>query len=165
MWQVLIARSLSDMVSSALCGIVVSLTGLAVGWRPHSDVASVLAGFGIALLFSYSLSWFSACVGIMSLGPESAQGVGLVLFFPLALVSNAIVPTGGMPSWLQAFANWSPVSTTTAALRDLFGNAKTSAVGDWPTRHPVGATVVWALILLSVCTPLAAVMYRKRTTR
>jgi hypothetical protein len=29
----------------------------------------------------------------------------LVLFFPLALVSNAIVPTGGMPSWLQAFAN------------------------------------------------------------
>jgi hypothetical protein len=56
-------------------------------------------------------------------------------------------------------------STTTAALRDLFGNAKTSAVGDWPTRHPVGATVVWALILLSVCTPLAAVMYRKRTTR
>jgi len=87
-----------------------------------------------------------------------------VLFFPLALVSNAIVPTGGMPSWLQAFANWSPVSTTTAALRDLFGNAKTSAVGDWPTRHPVGATVVWALILLSVCTPLAAVMYRKPLT-
>jgi ABC-2 type transport system permease protein len=113
----------------------------------------------------YSLSWFSACVGIMSPGPESAQGVGLVLFFPLALVSNAIVPTGGMPSWLQAFANWSPVSTTTAALRDLFGNAKTSAVGDWPARHPVGATVVWALILLSVSTPLAAVMYRKRTTR
>jgi hypothetical protein len=70
-----------------------------------------------------------------------------------------------MPSCLRAFANWSPVSTTTAALRDLFGNAKTSAAGDWPARHPVGATVVWALILLSVCSSLAAVMYRKRMTR
>lgn len=43
------------------------------------------------------------------------------------------------------------------------GDAKTS-VGDWPTRHPVGATVIWALILLSVRIPRAAVMYRKRTT-
>jgi hypothetical protein len=44
------------------------------------------------------------------------------------------------------------VSTTTAALRDLFGNTKTSAVGDWPARHPAANTVVWALILLSVGT-------------
>ena len=34
----------------------------------------------------------------MSKGPESAQGVGLVILFPLAIVSNGLVPTQRMPA-------------------------------------------------------------------
>ena len=33
----------------------------------------------------------------MSKGPESAQGIGLVILFPLAIVSNGLVPTQHMP--------------------------------------------------------------------
>ena len=72
--------------------------------------ASIAAGFGVALLFSYALSWACACLGIVSKGPESAQGIGLIILFPLAIVSNAMVPTAGMPGWLQVIANWNPVS-------------------------------------------------------
>jgi ABC-2 type transport system permease protein len=168
MWQgaILLARSVSDLVSSALCVTVVSLTGLAIGWRPHTSAVSVLAGFGIVLLYAYALSWFSACVGVLSPGPESAQGLGLVLLFPVALVSNALVPTRGMPGWMQVIANWSPVSTTTSALRDLLGNPDPSAgIHDWPMRHPVAGTLIWAAILLGTCCPLAAFLYRGRTTR
>ena len=59
-------------------------------------------------------------------GPESAQGVGLIILFPLAIVSNALVPTQGMPGWLQIIANWNPVSAVTAAVRHLFGNPNPS---------------------------------------
>ena len=59
-----------------------------------------MAALAIFLLFSYALSWGCACIGILSKGPESAQGVGLVILFPLAVVSNALVPTARMPAVL-----------------------------------------------------------------
>lgn len=167
MWppSVLVGRSVSDVLAAALCVTIVALTGLAVGWRTDASPASALAGFGVALLFSYSLSWASVCLGVLSQGPESAQSLGLVLLFPLGLVSNALVPTQGMPGWLLAITNWNPVSAVAAACRHLFGNPNPSNTIDaWPMQHPVAASLAWSAALLVVCAPLAAVLYRRRTT-
>ena len=167
MWPsaVLVGRSVSDVLAATLCVAIVALTGLDVGWRTHASLVSVLAGFGVALLFSYGLSWASACLGVLSQGPESAQSLGVVLLFPLGLVSNAMVPTQGMPGWLLAITNWNPVSAVTAACRHLFGNPNPSATIDaWPMQHPVAAALAWSTVLLVVCAPLAAVLYRRRTT-
>src|SRR3984885_4260410 len=83
MWRsaVLLGRSISDVLSAALCIVIVALTGLAVGWRPDAGVLSILGGLAIPLLFAYSLSWVCACLGIVSKGPESATGVGLIFRF------------------------------------------------------------------------------------
>jgi len=167
MWRsaVLVGRSVADVLSAALCVTIVALTGLAIGWRTDATALSVLAGFGIALLFSYALSWGCGCLGIVSKGPESAQGVGLIILFPLAIVSNAMVPTQGMPGWLQVIANWNPVSAVTAAARDLFGNPNPSAsIQAWPMQHPVEAALLWSAVLMAVFVPLAAHLYRRRTT-
>ena len=167
MWRsaVLVGRSVADLFSAAICISIVALTGLAIGWRTSAQPASVLAGFGVALLFSYALSWACACLGIVSKGPESAQGIGLILLFPLAIVSNALVPTAGMPGWLQAIANWNPVSAVTAAARHLFGNPNpSSSVSAWPMQHPVIAAVGWSVAIIVVCAPLAAYLFRRKTT-
>ena len=167
MWPVavLVGRSVSDVLSSALCVAIVALTGLAVGWRTETGLASVAAGFAVALLFSYALSWASACLGVISPGPETAQSLGLVILFPLGLVSNAMVPTQGMPDWLLTFTSWNPVSAVTAACRHLFGNPNPSAELDaWPMQHPVAAALAWSVLLLAVCAPLASHLYRRRTT-
>lgn len=166
MWRsaVLIGRSIADLLSAALCIGIVALTGLAVGWRPEAAPMSILAGFGVALLFSYALSWACASLGIVSKGPESAQGVGLIILFPLAFVSNALVPTAGMPGWLQAIAAWNPVSAVTAAVRDLFGNPNPQAtLSAWPMRDPVEAAVVFSLAILAVFAPLSSMLFRRRT--
>jgi ABC transporter DrrB family efflux protein len=167
MWRsaVLVGRSMADLLSSTICVGIVALTGLAIGWRPDAAAASVVGGFGVALLFSYALSWACACLGIVSKGPESAQGIGLIILFPLAIVSNALVPTAGMPGWLQAIATWNPVSAVTAAVRDLFGNPNpSSAISAWPMQHPVVAAVAWSLGIFFVFAPLAAHLFRRRTT-
>ncbi len=128
MWRaaILVGRSISDLLSATVCVIIVALTGLAIGWRPDASIPSVIGGFAIALFFSYSLSWASACFGLNSKGPESAQSMGFIFLFPLAFISNSLVPTTGMPGWLQAIANWNPVSAVTAAARHLFGNPNPS---------------------------------------
>ena len=167
MWRsaVLVGRSVADVLSATLCVAIVALTGLAIGWRVDASALSVLAGFGVALLFAYALSWGCACLGIVSKGPESAQGVGLIILFPLAIVSNAMVPTTHMPGWLQTIADWNPVSAVTSAVRELFGNPNPSASIDaWPMQHPIAAAIIWSLAILAVFAPLAALLYRRRTT-
>ena len=116
------------------------------------------------LLFSYALSWGCACIGLFSRDAESSQGIGLVILFPLAIVSDALVPTQHMPAAIQTIADWNPVSAVTAASRNLFGNPNpATAVHAWPMQHPVVATVIWTVALLAVFAPLATWLYRTRT--
>jgi ABC-2 type transport system permease protein len=167
MWRpaVLVGRSIADLLTAALCSTIVALTGLAIGWRPERGILLTLAGFGIFLLFSYALSWGCACLGILSKGPESAQGVGLVVLFPLAIVSNALVPTQRMPEVLRVIADWNPVSAVTTAARQLFGNPNPSAaIQAWPMQHPITASLLWSVALFAIFAPLATTLYRRRTT-
>ncbi len=162
---VLVGRSIADLLTAMICTLIVALTGLAVGWRPDASLPSIVAGFSLMLLFSYALSWGCACLGLVSKGPESAQGVGLVILFPLAIVSNALVPTQRMPEVLRVIADWNPVSAVTAACRDLLGNPNPSAsIQAWPMQHPVAASLLWSLVMLALFAPLSAVLYRRRTT-
>ncbi len=167
MWRpaVLVARSLADLSTAVVCAVIVALTGLVVGWRPEGSPLETVAGFGIFLLFSYALSWGCGCLGMISKGPESAQGIGLVILFPLAIVSNALVPTQRMPTALRIIADWNPVSAVTAAARELWHNPNPSAsIHAWPMQHPVAAALLWSLGLLVVFAPLATRLYRRRTT-
>jgi ABC transporter DrrB family efflux protein len=166
MWRasVLAGRTIADLLSAAVCTTIVALTGLAIGWRTSTSLGSVLAGFGIALLFSYALSWACACIGLISKGPESAQSLGFLIVFPLAFISNALVPTQHMPTWLRTVADWNPVSAVASACRQLFGNPNPSAsIQAWPMQHPVTASLVWCAAILVVCGPLAVHLYRSRT--
>jgi ABC-2 type transport system permease protein len=167
MWRpaVLVGRSLADVLTAAICAAFVAATGLLIGWRPDAGVASVIGGFAIFLLFSYALSWGCACLGMVSKSPESAQGVGLVILFPLAIVSNALVPTEHMPALLRTIADWNPVSALTTACRELFGNPNPSAsIQTWPMQHAVLASLIWSLALIAIFAPLASRLYRNRTT-
>jgi ABC-2 type transport system permease protein len=167
MWRpaVLVGRSLADLMTAVICTFFVAATGLVVGWRPDASVASIAAGFAIFLLFSYALSWGCACLGMISKGPESAQGIGLVILFPLAIVSNALVPTEHMPAVLRTIADWNPVSAVTSASRNFFGNPNPSAsIHAWPMQHAVLASLLWSVALIAIFAPLATTLYRRRTT-
>jgi ABC transporter DrrB family efflux protein len=167
MWRaaVLAGRSIADILTASMCTAIVALTGLAIGWRTDASAGSVVAGFAIALLFAYAMSWACACLGLVSKGPESAQSMGLLILFPLAFVSNAMVPTQHMPSWLRTLADWNPVSAVASALRQLWGNPNPSGtIQAWPMQHPVWAALLWSCAILVVCGPLAVHLYRRRTT-
>lgn len=168
MWRsaVLIGRSIADLLTSILAMAFVIVTGLVVGWRPHASVGSVIEGLSLALLFTYALSWLCGCLGIRAKGPESGASIGFLLLFPLAMVSNAFIPTQHMPVLVKELAEWNPVSAVIAAVRNLFGNPNpSSAVHVWPMEHPIVASVAWSVALLVVCAPLASRLYRRRTTQ
>jgi ABC-2 type transport system permease protein len=163
---VLAGRTASDLITQALGVVVLVGAGLAIGWRIHHGVGDALAAIGLALLFAYAMTWAGACAGMLLRSPETAQALGFVLFLPLSFVSNAFVPTQGMPSWLADFANWNPMSAIAAACRDLFGGANPAAtVHAWPMQHPELAVIAWSVALIAIFAPTAVALYRRKVLR
>jgi ABC-2 type transport system permease protein len=165
MWRpgVLVARSVTDLLTAVICAGIVAATGFAIGWSPHDGVGDAIAAFALVLLFGYAISWGCACLGLLSKGVETAQALGLLVLFPLVFVSNALVPTQRMTPWLRDVTTWNPVSAVSAAARQLLGNPNPAAsIHAWPMEHPVVATLIWSAGLLIIFAPIATVLYRRR---
>jgi ABC-type multidrug transport system permease subunit len=157
---VLIGRTVFDLVYQTVILIVLMLSGLAVGWRVHSNVGEFLAGVALLVLFAFAMSWIGVWMGLTVRTVESAQQIGFTLLFPLTFVSNVFVPPSTLPSWLRPVAEWNPVSTLTAATRDLWGNPNPYAASGFPAEHPVLLTLIWIVLLLVVFAPLGVRRYR-----
>ncbi len=163
---VLFGRTFSDLIQSALGATVLGVTGAVVGWRIHESFISAVAGFGVLLLFGFAMSWIGILLGLVVRTSEGAQGVGFMAIFPLTFASNAFVPTDSMPKYLRIFAEWNPISATTAALRSLFGNSGPALQsGAWPMENPVAASLLWSVALLVIFVPLAIWKYRQTVNR
>ncbi len=137
---VLYGRTLSDVVINVISLTVMALTGLIVGWRIRSSFFEAALGFLLLLLFAYAISWVMACVGLAVRTPEIVNNASFVVIFPLTFIANTFVPTNNFPPLLKTFAKWNPVSSVTAAARDLFGNVSSALPPPdvWPMQHPRG---------------------------
>jgi ABC-2 type transport system permease protein len=163
---VLAGRTLADLLTQVLGIVVLIGTGLAIGWRIHNGPADALLAVGLALLFAFAMTWAGACAGMMLRSPEAAQQLGFIIFLPLTFVSNAFVPTQGMPSWLQTIADWNPMSAIAACCRSLFGGANPAARDQaWPMQHPELAVVIWSVALIAIFAPTAVYLFRRKVLK
>lgn len=152
---VLAGRTVSDLARNVLILIVITLVGFAVGFRPTGSVWSYLQACLLMLLFSYCLSWGFAFIGLAAPNSEAAQAMTFPLIFPITFASAIFVPVQTMPSWLQGFATYQPVSQTAFAVRGLM-------LGTAHNGTTLNA-VLWAVGFLAVLAPLAVNRYRKAT--
>jgi ABC transporter DrrB family efflux protein len=164
---VLIGRTTSDLLNNVFVVVVMSLTGLVVGWSIHTGLLKGIAGYLLLFLFGYSMSWISAVIGLSVKSVEVAQSAGLIWVFPLTFLSNAFVATDTLPGWLQAIADWNPISAIVLSLRDLWGNAPEGlARGDgFPADHPIPLAIGWCLLILAIFVPFAISRYRRAASR
>jgi ABC transporter DrrB family efflux protein len=164
---VLTGRTASDVVNNVLVLIVMSLTGLLVGWRITTNPLRALGGYLLLLLFAYAVSWIMAYIGLLVPSPEVVNNASFIAIFPLTFIANTFVPTDGFPAPLRTFADWNPVSSVTLAARQAFGNVPEGfPIPDtWSLQHPVAYTLIWVGIFLVVFVPLSARQYQKAAQR
>ncbi|MBT2544879.1 ABC transporter permease [Streptomyces sp. ISL-44] len=162
---VLTGRTLADLVQTTLTLVVLAIVALLVGWRTHTSMGEVLAGFALLLLLGYAFSWIGALIGLSVRTPEAATSGGLIWLFPLTFISNAFVPSENMPPFLRTIAEWNPFSATVQAARVLFGNLPEGypVPEAWPMQHPILASVLWSLLIIVVFRSLAVRKYRSAT--
>jgi ABC-2 type transport system permease protein len=164
---VLIGRTGSDIVYNVLSIIIMSLTGLVVGWRIRGSVVDALAAFLLLLLFAYAFSWVMGWVGLVVPSVEVINNASFMVIMPLTFISNAFVPLETFPAPLQVFAEWNPVSTVTQAVRELFGNTSPSMpLSDaWSMQNPALYTLLWVGVILLVFVPLSIRQYERAGSR
>jgi ABC-2 type transport system permease protein len=160
----IVGRVLAELAAALVALVVMTVAGLAVGWRIDTDVAHAAAGFGLLALIAFSSLWLGMLLGIVARSPDAVTGIAFLVIFPLTFVANAFVPTATLPGVLRTVAEYNPVSAMVAAVRTLFGNpTATPADAPWPLVHPVAASVGWCVALLAIAVPLAIAGYRRRT--
>ena len=165
--SVLIGRTVSDVLLNVLTITVMSLTGLAIGWRIRTSLLEALGGFVLLLIFAYAISWIMAWVGLIVPTPEVVQNASFILLFPATFIANTFVPTNDFPTALRVIAEWNPVSTLTEAARQLFGNTSPQLppADVWSMQHPVLYTLLWSAAILAVFVPLATRQYERAASK
>lgn len=164
---VLIGRTTADVVNNVLTIVIMTLTGLVVGWRITSSVGHALLGYALLLFFAYCVSWLMAYVGLLVRSPEVFNNASFVVIFPLTFIANTFVPAENLPGPLKTFAEWNPVSSVTQAARELFGNILpgTPAPTAWPLQHAAPYTAGWCVLLLLIFIPLTVRQYQRAASR
>ncbi len=162
--SILVGRSLSSLIHSSIGVVVMSVTGLAIGWRLRSGVFDALAGYGLLLLWGVAMIWIGIVVGSLMRSVEAVQGVMFTTIFPLTFLSNAFAPTERMSPVLRAIAEWNPISSLVQAVRELWGNdAPVPLDAALPLHHPVLATIIWTIGLTAILAPLSIRTFTRRT--
>jgi ABC transporter DrrB family efflux protein len=163
---VLFGRTASDLAYNSVSILVMTITGLIVGWRIHTGPVEAIQGFLLLLLFAYAVSWVMALVGLSVSSVEVVQNASFMFIFPLTFVANTFVRQDLLPGPLRVFAEWNPVSAVAQAVRESFGNTGTLPEPDvWSLANPVAYSLIWVAIILAIFIPLSVRKYRKAAAR
>ncbi|HTU13804.1 MAG TPA: ABC transporter permease [Solirubrobacterales bacterium] len=149
---VLAGRTLADVATNFLSVVILTVTGLVIGFRFDNGPGEVILGIILLLLFGYAFSWVFAWLGLLVSSPESANSVGFIAVFPLTFISSAFVPVDSMPGALQWFAEINPFTVVVDAMRALWVGA--------PAGNSVWGAFAWSFIILAIFSPLAVAKYR-----
>ena len=160
---VLGGHAVANLLKAFLPIVLMSLTGLVIGWRIHSNAVDAAHGYFLMVAFSFAMIWIGVLLGSLVGTPEGVTGIAFAVLFPITFIASTFVPLITMPEPLRTVAEWNPTTSLSDALRELFGNPNTPAVPSdpWSIQHPVAYTWIWIVGIVVVVAPLAVRVYRR----
>ena len=102
-------------VAIAAAAVLLALARPAYTYYVPQSVPGVVLGFTVALVSFLALGLLIAALFPTA---RAAQSVGMVLFFPLYLISGAAPPLSVLPSTMQRIADFDPLNYAVRALQD-----------------------------------------------
>jgi ABC-2 type transport system permease protein len=125
-----------------LIGVVVVTGGaLAVGFRPHANVAEWFAALGVVLLLTLAVTWLCVGLGLSAKSVETASNSPMFLIL-LPFLGSGFVPTDSLPAGVRWFAEYEPFTPVTETLRGLLTGTR---IGD-----NLVITLAWCLVVAAL---------------
>jgi ABC-2 type transport system permease protein/oleandomycin transport system permease protein len=105
---VLAGRTMADSVRNVFVMVLITVVGVAVGFRIHGGVPAYVLALGLVLLFAFALSWVVATIGLGAPNGEAAQAAIFPMLFPLTFASSS---STSFMRVVAVFANHQPVTS------------------------------------------------------
>nr|WP_308416700.1 ABC transporter permease [Streptomyces sp. AJS327] len=153
--SVLLAKALVEAGRLLVAIVVLLIVGFLVGFDIDGQWLGLLAATGLTVLFGVSLMWIFMVMGLSLPNAQAVQQVSFLILMPLQFGSSVFVPTETMPSWLETFTRFNPLTQVADAARGLM-------LGEGAVASPVLWTMVWVVGLTAVTAPLAIAKFRKQ---
>lgn len=153
---VLNGHVISDVFRNGISTLVMIIAGLVIGFRPSASFTDWLLIAFILFLFTLAFSWLAAIMGVLAKSVEAVQWLTFIIIFPLTFASSAFVPTAYMPTALRVFAENQPITQVIEAVRALILGLP---VGNYAIN-----AILWSLGLMIFAVPVAAWLFRRKTT-
>ncbi|MGW3349469.1 ABC transporter permease [Nonomuraea rubra] len=143
--SLIVSRFVFQVGMNSVQVLVILLVALALGVRPASGAAGVLAILAATALLTLALT--AAAMALACAVPSHGTFFAITGFasLPLLFMSNAFVPLTAMPGWMEVVARVNPLTYAIEAMRLL-------VLRGWGGGVPVslGALVVASALLLAV---------------
>jgi ABC-2 type transport system permease protein len=134
--------------------VVMTAVGFLVGFRLHGNAGGGFLALCLTILYGFAFVWVFITLGLMAGSPQAAQGLSF-LVFPLSFVSSAYVPVSTMPGWMQAFANYQPMTVMCNTVRILTGGTAAAHLLGHPLSYYLLPSLLWTAGIIVVFAPLA----------
>ena len=89
---VLVGRSISSLLHSSIGIVIMSLTGLAIGWRIRGSFFDAVLAYVLLLLWGFAMIWLGILVGSAMRSVEAVNGLMFATMFPITFLANTFAP-------------------------------------------------------------------------
>ena len=143
-----------DVLRHLIAALIILGVGMALGYRPGTGVAGVLAALVLLIAIGFGVGWVFLVLGLVMRTPNTVMTLGFTGIMPLVFASNIMVDPATMPDWLRVFVDVNPVSRMTTAMRGLMNGGAT-----WGA---IGLALLTPALLTVTLAPLTLWLYRRR---
>jgi len=144
---------MGDFIRYLVSVAMVLAYGSLLGFRIATNALSALGAVGLMFIFGFAVGWIWVLLGLYVKSPQSLQGFGFIVMFPLAFGSSVFIPAVTLPGWLQAWVKINPVTALATASRHLMLGG--------PAATAIWQSIAWSIAITIVFAPLAVRRYRR----
>jgi ABC-2 type transport system permease protein len=159
---IILSKVFAASVRAIFQAAIVTAVAFALGLQTGANFAwySILGVFAVVFLISVGLASLFTMLTLRSTRMETPQAIFQLVTLPLMMASSAYFPIAQMPDWLQAVANWNPISYTIDAVRRLMvfsggmGNFQ-FALGNQSLAFDFLFVGIFAIVFTAICVVLS----------
>ncbi len=145
---VFLGKTLSELIRIAIqIGIILGL-GVLLGAEIATGIAGVFGVILIGMLFSLIFVSLTTAIAMFTKDQEAMISIVTPIVFPLLFLSSAFLPLESLPSWVQTFATFNPVTYGVDAARSIVLGENVMTVIEVSSFSGIWNTIIPAILVL-----------------
>ena len=154
-WVVPTSHVIASVARNVVTAGLALIAAIALGFRPDATALEWILVLALVTGYILAMSAIAVVWGLLVKSTQAAEAFSFVVLF-LPYLSDGFVPAASMPRLLRGFATHQPITPLVETARAL--------LLDQPIGNAGWTAAAWIAVAVATSVPIAAVLFRRRTT-